>query len=86
MNSFKQFFADIGNWIFNNVIRLEGSTKTIVALICFALVFWCIRCYIVGVGKKVKGPDGVERHSSQSTIAFICGILLVLYIILLLIY
>lgn len=86
MGKIGQFFSDIGNWIFNNLIRLEPGIKSIVILICFASLFWCIRCYVAGIGKKVKGLDGKERHSSQSVVAIIIGVLLLLYVILLLIY
>ena len=86
MEDVKAFFNDVGNWIFNNLIRLNPQVKTIVLFICFALLFWCIRCYILGVGKKVKGLDGVERHSSQTLFSIIFGILILLYVVLLLIY
>ena len=86
MDKIKSFFADIGNWIFNNLIRLEPGVKSIVLLLCFAALFWCIRCYVAGVGKKVKGLDGKERHSSQCVVSIIVGFILLLYVILLLIY
>jgi len=38
MEDVKAFFNDVGNWIFNNLIRLNPQVKTIVLFICFSII------------------------------------------------